>query len=1077
MAAPISPISHFFATAELDPMLSEYPFDAGIEGADYLDEITNPFETINPEHSEHQPGFPWADFENSTSQPTYTENCPYNKKETFGDFSIAHKKFRLVEEFPEYEPFPENWKTDWLTYCSGLEYTGDSYGSHSYIDASEERACPQSCFCWSHGHAPGVFTFIAHKSSSQLVVDIYSDALYSEVIQAISPEKVVEEESIDQGDPQKSLNGFYLLQSFGNLRAHLNLLHSYPFDQTLSHVISEMELLVHGFLADGDVFKSFGYEHLYENGYLTFEQWKSFQQDQFQRDISTLDKRFTAIDESNDLDDFEYSPDYAELFSTQSENFEDVETQRDENPMHSSQSAQCCIEELNAQKGDNPKFKSENNILWDEFFQKTLDRELLSAIDSGREEAVREILDQGAAVNGVAQWYRIKTVPLAKAAYAGHEKIVELLLDRGALDSDLALINAAGAGHEAVVNLLLSHDHGTNDSLKKNFCYVATKFLDFHFNLILRRSESQDGGAATFSMLSPKSVMSHISSDWVGENAERHFSEARGVVVANDIALIEAAAAGHEEVVKVLLDSGAKLRGADTLHVAATHPHTVYNYLVFTGVSYSMLFFSIQEDKDTAWTGERRVPVVEAAKAGHGAVMRILLERGALVSSLRALMSPCITTKENSTSRRLNKKFIQQYRLMMEVTLDSSADFSQFSTRFKNHREAWSAGISTMRRLCNGKPPRGLQNAAAFLCISRAMSETLDSTNGTDYISQFLEDLERWQVIFTSKELEVYRQLIHSMWGSVLSENTSKSWKPSDFLTLTHFQALLSTFIRQSNEPFNLYGPHDQSLRCSQQSFLARNHYTLGEPKIDLPTTDLDSSDESGPEPPDGIEPKPPDIPIAPQRISLKEHIDNDISAASLNATVVLIMAGAIFAIVVIFLQCTSLIFLSQISPSTNKHFCAIGMRDSSHGCSYNTKLHDLKDRCQVLTAYLGLKVGSAAPSVSSIATRSMDLINMLSSLDQLDKSKETETAVNPLGDSSLLQFSGHSSQFMVSPEEPEVSQQVALPSLQASAVCKIPPSNSTHSTATPSSDSSTQLSTSTQQSIPISTKPSQKLR
>jgi hypothetical protein len=286
-------------------------------------------------------------------------------------------------------------------------------------------------------------------------------------------------------------------------------------------------------------------------------------------------------------------------------------------------------------------------------------------------------------------------------------------------------------------------------------------------------------------------------------------------------------------------------------------------------------------------------------------VMRLLLQRGAVLSSLQPLKSPSIIPKEDPTFRRLNKRFIQQYRLMTEATLDSSADFSQMGTRFKNHREAWNAGISMMRRLCNGKPPRGFQNAIAFLCISRAMSETLDSTNGCDYTSQFLEDLDRWQVLFTSKELEAYRELIHSMWGIVLSENMSKSWKASDFLTLTHFQALLSTIIRQTNEPVNLHGPHDQSLRCSQQKFLARSHQTSAESEVNLPTENLDSSDRSDPPPPDAIEPKPPDIPIALEKIPLKDRIENDILAASLNVIVVGLMAGAIFAIVIIFLQCT----------------------------------------------------------------------------------------------------------------------------------------------------------------------------
>jgi hypothetical protein len=142
-----------------------------------------------------------------------------------------------------------------------------------------------------------------------------------------------------------------------------------------------------------------------------------------------------------------------------------------------------------------------------------------------------------------------------------------------------------------------------------------------------------------------------MSHDWMQEQVERCSREVRGLA-ANDIALIEAAAAGDEEVVKILLDDATTLEGADMLH-----------------------------EKNAVWARGRKYPVVEATKAGHGAVMRLLLQRGAVVSSLQPLMSPFITTKKDPTFRRLDKSFIQQYRPMTEATLDSSDDFSQLGTR------------------------------------------------------------------------------------------------------------------------------------------------------------------------------------------------------------------------------------------------------------------------------------------------------------------------------------------------------------------------------------------------------------
>lgn len=56
-----------------------------------------------------------------------------------------------------------------------------------------------------------------------------------------------------------------------------------------------------------------------------------------------------------------------------------------------------------------------------------------------------------------------------------------------------------------------------------------------------------------------------MSHGWMKEQVERCSREVRGLA-ANDIALIDAAAAGDEEVVKILLDDATTLEGADMLH-------------------------------------------------------------------------------------------------------------------------------------------------------------------------------------------------------------------------------------------------------------------------------------------------------------------------------------------------------------------------------------------------------------------------------------------------------------------------------------------------------------------------------
>ena len=93
------------------------------------------------------------------------------------------------------------------------------------------------------------------------------------------------------------------------------------------------------------------------------------------------------------------------------------------------------------------------------------------------------------------------------------------------------------------------------------------------------------------------------------------------------------------------------------------------------------------------------------------------------------------------------------------------------------------------------------------------------------YSTQFLHDVERWQVLFTSKELCAYQELVYSMWGVCLSESDSQSWEASDLLTLTHFQSLVSALINQE-ENLSFHNTHKHGLESSQRRFLSRNCHT-----------------------------------------------------------------------------------------------------------------------------------------------------------------------------------------------------------------------------------------------------------
>jgi hypothetical protein len=159
-----------------------------------------------------------------------------------------------------------------LTPRSGLVYKGDSFGFHSYIDANEERACPAECFGRGHDQVPDAFTFIAEKPlTGKLSITINSDTLYTELANVTGLEALFRKDF-----PRLPVDGFLLLRSYESLRTHLNTLQcAFTLNPTSASLISELELLIDYFLADGEVFKSYGYENLYEHGFLTYEHWKT----------------------------------------------------------------------------------------------------------------------------------------------------------------------------------------------------------------------------------------------------------------------------------------------------------------------------------------------------------------------------------------------------------------------------------------------------------------------------------------------------------------------------------------------------------------------------------------------------------------------------------------------------------------------------------------------------------------------------------------------------------------------------------------------------------------------------------
>ena len=148
---------------------------------------------------------------------------------------------------------------------------GYSFGDHVYRECSE-------CHHQDEHHPEQSFVFTVKKRADRMDIEFYSVNLLAEVVSVI-------------GDVNASMDGLQLLKYHNILEDHLKSLRkSQPI--TGSSLADEFELLVNGFLGDHEPFSSFGYEKLFEQGYMTFERLNSFQHARIDNDIDTIERSF-----------------------------------------------------------------------------------------------------------------------------------------------------------------------------------------------------------------------------------------------------------------------------------------------------------------------------------------------------------------------------------------------------------------------------------------------------------------------------------------------------------------------------------------------------------------------------------------------------------------------------------------------------------------------------------------------------------------------------------------------------------------------------------------------------------------
>ena len=115
-----------------------------------------------------------------------------------------------------------------------------------------------------------------------------------------------------QTSASQTINGFVFLNNAKFLQTHLNDLKEgmhmdLPQGPLMSlvseqdaQIEAELTLLLEGLITDHQVFRSFGYENLVEQGYLSYDLWKAFQSSNASLTIDELDNAFHAMSDDED---------------------------------------------------------------------------------------------------------------------------------------------------------------------------------------------------------------------------------------------------------------------------------------------------------------------------------------------------------------------------------------------------------------------------------------------------------------------------------------------------------------------------------------------------------------------------------------------------------------------------------------------------------------------------------------------------------------------------------------------------------------------------------------------------------
>lgn len=153
--------------------------------------------------------------------------------------------------------------------------------------------------------------------------------------------------------------------------------------------------------------------------------------------------------------------------------------------------------------------------------------------------------------------------------------------------------------------------------------------------------------------------------------------------------------------------------------------------------------------------------------AGGGSISDISGERSGFQARVLEALSGEAECSSNDAYRRvehLRLNFIIRYRQMAKMAKKSVTNFGPCLRGIGGYRDAWENGVRVFRGLSRLTLPSSLEDTLSFLCMSRAVADTLGK-DGDGYFDEFVHDLGSWEETFDEEsDRDAYLEALKLTW-------------------------------------------------------------------------------------------------------------------------------------------------------------------------------------------------------------------------------------------------------------------------------------------------------------------------